>query len=54
MSKTHTTNVETESPMDKFYLPGTSLPTDLGRVEAAVTDLFTFHGRVLIPRTYNR
>jgi hypothetical protein len=56
MNEAHVTDVEpeSESPLDKFYLPATSLPADIGRIEAVLTDLFGGHGRVLIPRTYNR
>lgn len=54
MKKRHATNVESEPTVDKFYLPATTLPTDVGRFEAVLTDLFGGHGRVLIPRTYNR
>ncbi|MDS0222379.1 hypothetical protein NDI54_13610 [Haloarcula sp. S1AR25-5A] len=39
---------------DDFYLPAVTLPPDLGRIEAAVTDLFDVHGVVLIPDSYNK
>jgi hypothetical protein len=56
MKDAHVTNVESKSEptVDKFYLPATTLPTDIGRIEAVLTNLFGGHGRVLIPRTYNR
>lgn len=54
MKDGHATNVESEPAVDKFYLPATTLPTDVGRLEAVLTDLLGGHGRVLIPRTYNR
>jgi len=39
---------------DDFYLPAVALPPDLGRIEAVVSDLFDFHGVVLIPDSYNK
>ncbi|WP_175055176.1 MULTISPECIES: hypothetical protein [Haloarcula] len=37
-----------------FYLPAVALPPNFGRIEAAVSDLFDFHGVVLIPDSYNK
>jgi hypothetical protein len=36
-----------------FYLPAVTLPPNLDRIEAVVTDLLDVHGVVLIPDTYN-
>ncbi|MHC3381304.1 hypothetical protein [Haloarcula sp. H-GB5] len=37
-----------------FYLPAVALPPNFSRIEAAVSDLFDFHGVVLIPESYNK
>ncbi|MFB6224122.1 MAG: hypothetical protein ABEH86_10690 [Haloarcula sp.] len=39
---------------DDFYLPAMTLPPNFGRIEDIVTDLFDFHGVVLIPDSYNK
>ncbi|EMA26320.1 hypothetical protein [Haloarcula argentinensis] len=39
---------------DDFYLPAVALPPNFSRIEAAVSDLFDFHGVVLIPESYNK
>lgn len=54
MTPSQIPNEEPEPTAEKFYLPATSISTDLSRVEAVVTNLFDLHGRVLIPRTYKR
>lgn len=38
---------------DDFYLPAVALPPNFSRIEAIVSDLFDFHGVVLIPDSYN-
>ena len=39
---------------DDFYLPAVTLPPNFGRIESVVSDLFDFHGVVLIPDSYNK
>ncbi|WP_367175294.1 hypothetical protein [Haloarcula rubripromontorii] len=39
---------------DDFYLPAVALPPNFGRIESFVSDLFDFHGVVLIPDSYNK
>ena len=39
---------------DDFYLPAVALPPNFGRIESVVSDLFDFHGVVLIPDSYNK
>jgi len=39
---------------DDFYLPAVALPPNFSRIEAVVSDLFDFHGVVLIPDSYNK
>lgn len=45
---------EDESDVEKFYLPAFSARPSPGRIEAIVSDLFDFHGVVLIPDSYNK
>ncbi|EMA08801.1 hypothetical protein SAMN05443574_1202 [Haloarcula vallismortis] len=39
---------------DDFYLPAVALPPNFDRIESVVSDLFDFHGVVLIPDSYNK
>ena len=45
---------DNEFANDDFYLPAVALPPNFSRIEAAVSDLFDFHGVVLIPDSYNK
>lgn len=41
------------SSEEKFYLPASVPKPNVSRFEAVLTDLFSGHGIVLIPDTYN-
>lgn len=48
------TSSGSQSPKDDFYIPAVALPPNFGRIEEVVSDLFDFHGVVLIPDSYNK
>lgn len=52
-TQTETTENDTFSN-DDIYLPAVALPPNFGRIESVVSDLFDFHGVVLIPDSYNK
>lgn len=54
MNDTTIANERSDEPTEKFYLPAVALPPNLDRIEAAVHDLFDFHGVVPIPESYNK
>jgi len=55
MSKPQTQATEkSKISNDDFYLPAVALPPNFGRIESVVSDLFDFHGVVLIPDSYNK
>lgn len=55
MKETQTeTNENGSFSNDDFYLPAVALPPNFGRIESVVSDLFDFHGVVLIPDSYNK
>lgn len=49
-----TTDDKTQFSDNEFYLPAVAMAPSLGRIEEVVTDLFDFHGVVLIPDSYNK
>ncbi|WP_434531870.1 hypothetical protein ACODNH_22255 [Haloarcula sp. NS06] len=55
MSKTQIQSTEeSKFSNNDFYLPAVALPPNFGRFESVVSDLFDFHGVVLIPDSYNK
>ncbi|MDQ2074355.1 hypothetical protein RBH20_17590 [Haloarcula sp. H-GB4] len=55
MSKTQIQSTEeSKFSNNDFYLPAVALPPNFGRIESVVSDLFDFHGVVLIPDSYNK
>ena len=47
-------NTQDEKTTEKFYMPAVTLPPHLDRIEDVVSDIFDFHGVVLIPDNYNK
>ncbi|GCF15311.1 hypothetical protein Harman_32460 [Haloarcula mannanilytica] len=55
MNKTQNQTTEVSKfSNDDFYLPAVALPPNFSRIEAVVSNLFDFHGVVLIPDSYNK
>jgi hypothetical protein len=52
-TKTSETEFDSET-LPNVYLPAVSAQPQLRRFERFVTDLFDFHGVVLIPDSYNK
>ncbi|MBX0324436.1 hypothetical protein EGH21_15510 [Halomicroarcula sp. F13] len=48
------TQDEKSTTTEKFYMPAVTLPPHLDRIEDVVSDVFDFHGVVLIPDSYNK
>lgn len=44
---------DASSSMDSFYLPAVAVGPTFDRIGAVLEDLLDFHGRVLIPDSYN-
>jgi len=49
MNATNASNQTRDEPTGKFYLPATTMPPNLGRVESIVEECFDFHGVVPVP-----
>lgn len=45
---------ETQTSDNEIYLPAMALHPNFGQIEEFVTELFDFHGVVLIPDSYGK